>query len=117
MGSLIEICLNRSRTILMILALVLISGSVAYVTIPKEASPDITVPYVYVSMHHEGISPEDAERLLVRPMEQELRGLDGLKEMTATAYESGANVMLEFEAGMDINPVITGGYGGLISGS
>lgn len=107
MGNLIEICLNRSRTILMILALILISGTVSYVTIPKEASPDITIPYVYVSLHHEGISPEDAERLLVRPMEQELRGLDGLKEMSATAYESGANLLLEFEAGLEIDPVLT----------
>jgi multidrug efflux pump len=107
MGGLIEICLNRSRTILLILALILISGTVSYVTIPKEASPDITIPYIYVSLHHEGISPEDSERLLVRPMEQELRGLDGLKEMTANAYESGANLLLEFEAGLDIDPILT----------
>ena len=107
MSGFIELCLNRSRTILLILSLILISGTVSYVTIPKEASPDITIPYVYVRMHHEGISPEDAERLLVRPMEQELRGLDGLKEMSATAYEGGANLLLEFEAGLDIDPVLT----------
>jgi multidrug efflux pump len=106
MHGFIEICLNRSRTILLILALILISGAVSYVTIPKESSPDITVPYVYVNMHHEGISPEDAERLLVRPIEQELRGLNGLKEMSATAYESGANLILEFEAGLDIDPIL-----------
>ena len=106
MTGFIATCLNRSRTILLILALILISGTVSYVTIPKESSPDITVPYVYVNMHHEGISPEDAERLLVRPVEQELRGLDGLKEMTATAYESGANLILEFEAGLDIDPIL-----------
>lgn len=106
MNGVLATCLNRSRTVIMILALVLITGTVSYLTIPKEASPDITVPYVYVSMHHEGISPEDAERLLIRPMEQELRGLDGLKEMTATAYQSGANLILEFEAGLDIDPVL-----------
>ena len=50
---------------------------------------------------------EDAERLLIRPIEQELRGLDGLKEMSATAYESGANLILEFEAGLDIDPILT----------
>ncbi|MGC9451406.1 MAG: efflux RND transporter permease subunit, partial [Oceanipulchritudo sp.] len=106
MHGFLETCLNRGRTILLILALILITGSVSYITIPKEAQPDITVPYIYVSLHHEGISPEDAERLLVRPMEQELRGLDGLKEMSATAYESGANLILEFEAGLDIDPVL-----------
>lgn len=106
MTGLLEKTLQRGRTILMILALLLITGSVSYVTIPKEASPDITVPYVYVSMYHEGISPEDAERLLLRPMEQELRGIDGLIEMTASAYEGGGNLILEFEAGQDIDPIL-----------
>ena len=91
--------LGRSRTVVSILVLILIAGAVTYVGIPKESEPDIDIPFIYVSMTHEGISPEDAERLLVRPMEQELRTLDGLKEMKANAYEGGANVMLEFEAG------------------
>lgn len=99
-------CFDRSRTVLLILLLVLITGASSYLTIPKEAQPDVTIPYVYVSMRHEGISPEDAERMLVRPMEQELRGLDGLKEMSATSYEGGANVMLEFEAGQEIDPIL-----------
>ena len=106
MHGLLASCLSRSRTILLMLVLILITGTISYLTIPKEAQPDITVPYVYVSMHHEGISPEDSERLLIRPMEQELRGLDGLKEMNATAYEGGGNLILEFEAGMDIDPVL-----------
>ncbi len=106
MHALLESCLNRGRTVLLVLALVLITGSISYLTIPKEASPDITVPFVYVNLHYEGISPEDAERLLVRPMEQKLRGLEGLKEMTATAFEGGANIILEFEAGLDIDPIL-----------
>jgi multidrug efflux pump len=91
----------RSRTVVLSLLVVLIGGIVAYVTIPKEAEPDIEIPIIYVSIVHEGISPEDAERLLVRPMEQELRSIEGVKEMTANAYEGGANVQLEFDAGID----------------
>ena len=52
-------------------------------------------------MKYDGISPEDAERLLLKPMESELRGIEGVKEMRATAYEGGANVTLEFTAGFD----------------
>ena len=37
----------------------------------------------------------------MRPMEQELRSIEGIKEMTANAYEGGANVQLEFDAGVD----------------
>ena len=89
------------RTALLALLFIVLSGLSAYLAIPKEAEPDIEIPIVYVSIDHEGISPEDSERLLVRPMEQELRSIEGVKEMTANAYEGGANVQLEFDAGID----------------
>ncbi len=98
---LIETVMSRSRTVVLCLILVLVAGIVAYVTIPKEAEPDIEIPIFYVSIKHDGISPEDSERLLVRPMEQELRSIEGIKEMTANAYEGGANVQIEFDAGVD----------------
>ena len=101
MYALIDAALHRSRTTLMVLVLILISGSVAYVNIPKEADPDVNIPILYVSMKYDGISPEDAERLLLKPMESELRSIEGVKEMRATAYEGGANVTLEFTAGFD----------------
>ena len=101
MRALIDAALGRSRMMLAALALILIWGSVAYVTIPKEANPDVNIPIIYVLMTHEGISPEDGERLLVRPMEQELRTVEGVKEMRSTAREGSASVLLEFEAGFD----------------
>jgi len=101
MNALIDAALTHARTVLASLFLILLSGSVAYVEIAKEAEPDINIPIIYVSMSHEGISPEDAERLLIRPMEQELRQIEGVKEMRASGYEGGANVTLEFEAGFD----------------
>jgi len=98
---LIDAALGRTRTILLSLAVILIAGASIYGSIPKEAQPDIEIPVIYVRMHHEGISPEDAERLLVRPMEQELRGLEGVKELSGEAYEGGASVTVEFYAGID----------------
>lgn len=102
----IDAAMTRSRTVLLTLTTVLVAGLVAYLTIPKEAEPDIEIPFIYVSMVHEGISPEDSERLLVRPVEQELRSIEGVKEMTANAYEGGGNVQLEFIAGIDTNQAL-----------
>jgi multidrug efflux pump len=107
MNALIDAALGHSRTVILTLVLILVAGAVAYVEIPKEADPDINIPIIYVSMTHEGISPEDAERLLIRPMEKELRGIDGVKEITASGYEGGANVTLEFEAGFDADKALT----------
>lgn len=101
MNALIAAAFARPRTVVLGLVAILIAGIVAYGDIPKESSPDITIPTIYVSMTHRGISPEDAERLLVKPMEQELRSIEGLKEMRATASEGHASVILEFEAGFD----------------
>lgn len=101
MKNLIEASLTHTRTVLSIFILLLISGWVTYQTIPKEANPDVTIPFIYVSIIHDGISPEDAERLLVRPMEIELRSIEGVKEMSAVASEGHASVTLEFIAGMD----------------
>ncbi|MGO2319882.1 MAG: efflux RND transporter permease subunit, partial [Vibrio toranzoniae] len=102
MYSIIDAALSRSRTMLSLLVLIIVAGVVTYITIPKESSPDITIPIIYVSVGHQGISPTDAERLLVRPIEQELRSIEGVKEMTATAAEGHASVVLEFNVGVDL---------------
>ena len=106
MKVLIENAIVHSRTVLATLSLLLVSGAVAYFNVPKEAAPDINIPIIYVQMNHEGISPEDAERLLIRPVEQELRGIEGVKEMRAKGYEGGASVTLEFDAGFDADKAL-----------
>lgn len=106
MTALIDHAVGRSRTVLAILVFILIAGSFAYRDIPKESQPDISIPIIYVTVSHDGISPEDAERLIIRPLEQEMRGIEGIKEMRSTGYEGGANVLLEFEAGFDADTAL-----------
>ena len=101
MKTLINLAFARPRTILLLLGILLVGGVSAFISIPKEAEPDVPIPFIYVSVLHEGISPTDAERLLIRPLEKELQALEGLKEMTATASEGYASVSLEFDAGFD----------------
>ena len=101
MRSLINAAIDSPRLVLMLLALILVSGAVTYVNIPKEADPDVPIPYVNVYVPHEGISPEDAERLLVRPVEQALRAIEGVKKVTANAGQGYGSITLEFEAGLD----------------
>ena len=101
MNALIDAALARSRSVLLLLALVLVAGAVSYGTIPKESEPDVAIPIIYVTVSHDGISPEDAEQLLVQPLEKELRSIEGIKELTAVAAEGHASVILEFEAGFD----------------
>ncbi|MEQ6885677.1 efflux RND transporter permease subunit [Salicola sp. Rm-C-2C1-2] len=106
MRRLINAALDRARTTILTLIFLMIAGILAFQTIPREANPDIPIPMIYVSMALEGVSPEDGERLLVRPMEQELRSLEGVEQMSATASEGHASVMLEFDAGFDADQAL-----------
>ncbi len=101
MERIIRAAMDRSRATVIVLAILWLGGYSAFVSMPKESNPDVTVPFIYISVVHEGIAPEDSERLLIRPLEQELRSLEGLKEMTAVAAEGYASITLEFQAGFD----------------
>src|SRR5262245_19340499 len=97
----IDYAIGRARLTIATLLFLLIAGMVAYVTIPKEAEPDIRIPIIYVQLSQRGISPEDSERLLLRPVETQLKSVGNVKEMRSTAFEGGGFVLLEFEAGFD----------------
>ncbi|MEM7318795.1 MAG: efflux RND transporter permease subunit, partial [Pseudomonadota bacterium] len=101
MTGIVDWAASRARMVLAFIALSLIIGGFAYVNLPKEGEPDIDIPLLYVSVSFPGISAEDSENLLVKPMETELADLDGLKEMTAIASENHASALLEFDFGWD----------------
>ena len=101
MIAMLENVLDRPRTVLTLMLVIIAAGVMSYIAIPKEANPDIDVPVFYVSVGQNGVSPEDAERLLVRPLETQLQGLDGLEEITAIASEGHAGIVLEFDIAFD----------------
>ncbi|WP_417272447.1 efflux RND transporter permease subunit [Celeribacter halophilus] len=101
MTGLVDWAGERARMILAFIALTLIAGAYAYVSLPKEGEPDIEIPGLYVAVPFPGISAEDAEKLLVKPMETEFSDLDGLDSMSATASEGYGGIWLEFEFGWD----------------
>ena len=106
MTGLVDWAAARARMVLAFIALSLLAGGMAYVGLPKEGEPDIEIPAIFVSVPFPGISAEDSETLLVKPMETELSDLDGLKTMTATAAEGYAGVALEFEFGWDKTKIL-----------
>ncbi len=106
MTGIVDWAAGRARMILAFIALSLLAGGFAYVGLPKEGEPDIEIPAIVISVPFPGISAEDSEKLVVKPMETELSDLDGLKEMTATAAEGYANIVLEFDFGWDKTKIL-----------
>src|SRR5918992_1598573 len=101
MSKFIDYAISHARLTIALLLFLLLAGFISYVTIPKEAEPDVRIPIIYVQLAQRGISPEDSERLLLRPIETQLKSVANVKEMRSTAFEGGGYVLLEFEAGFD----------------
>jgi multidrug efflux pump len=98
----LEVAVKNARLTITALLFFLVAGALAYINIPKEAEPDVQIPVIYVSLHLQGISPEDAERLLVRPVETQIKNIKGIDKITSNAYQGGGNVVIEFEPDADL---------------
>jgi len=106
MTGLIDAAFSRMRVVMTAFVVVIIFGLVSYNTIPREAEPDIPAPFVLVTLPLPGISPEDGERLLVRPTELELQSIEGLVQMDALAYDGAAQIILEFQTTIDVDQAV-----------
>jgi multidrug efflux pump len=97
MKNYIDAAVSRSRTTLSVFVATMITGFVCYLAIPAELNPDVEVPIVITTIIHQGISPEDAERLLAKPAELELKTVDGITEITSFSSENAATIVTEFD--------------------
>lgn len=106
MNSLIDGAIDKSRMIMVILLFALVAGSLTYINLPKESEPEIPLPFVGVTIPLEGASPEDVERLIIKPAETQLQTIEGLTQITSTASEGAGLVTLEFETNVDIDQAL-----------
>jgi multidrug efflux pump len=106
MTGFIDAAIARSRTTMLLMGLIVLAGVVSRAALPIANDPHIVLPYFYIGIAHEGISPEDAERLLIQPTEIELRKIEGIKEVRSTASEGYATLFVEFEAEVDLDSAL-----------
>ncbi len=106
MNALIDGAIGRARMVIAILICAVLAGTVTYIRLPKEADPDIPIPFVAITVPLAGVTPEDAERLLVRPIEQEIQSLEGLKTFRSFGAEGAAQLLLEFEIDVDVDQAV-----------
>ena len=74
----------------------------AYINIPKESFPDISLPNIYVSVVYPGTSPKDMENLVVRPIEKQCKGIAGVKRIKSNSLQDFANVVVEFNSDVKV---------------
>ncbi len=88
----------KYRTSIVVLTLILVVGGLlSYLTIPKESAPSIEFPNIVVTTIYPGASPDDIESLITQKIEQEIQGVNGIKEIRSTSVEGVSTVIIEFD--------------------
>jgi multidrug efflux pump len=103
----VKLAIRNARLTISVLIFLILAGAFAYQSIPREAEPDVAIPIIYVSLAYQGISPEDSERLLLRPVETRMKSLKGVKEMRSAAFQGGGFVLIEFDPSQDLQAALT----------
>ena len=93
--------IQHKTTVIILTVIIVFVGTSAYLTMPREAAPDISFPYIFVVSNYSGTSPADMESLVTRPIERKLKGITGIKKMTSTSKEGLSMIVIEFNLDVD----------------
>ena len=83
-------------TVYILTLLIVITGVIAYTTMPREDFPEIIENKVYVSSVFPGNSAEDVEKLIVKPLEKEIKNISGVEKVTASSFQDYGMIIVEF---------------------
>ena len=100
------LAIKNKTTVYIFTALLVLFGIFSYNQMPREAMPEIVVPYIFVQTVYPGNSPVDIENLITRPIEQELKGLKGIKKVSSASYQDVSTVFIEFNTNITIKQAL-----------
>ena len=103
---LIDYAVRRRITVYVLVLMCVFMGAYSYVNLPREAAPDIPIPYIIVSTPYIGASPQDVENLVTRYIEKKLQGLENVKELRSTSMEGLSSINIEFNPSVDIDEAL-----------
>ena len=83
-------------TVYILTLLIVITGVIAYTTMPREDFPEIIENKVYISSVFPGNSAEDVEKLIVKPLEKEIKNISGVDKVTASSFQDYGMIVVEF---------------------
>jgi multidrug efflux pump len=101
-----DVSIDNRTSVFIIVVIIVILGLSAYLTLPRESSPDISIPLVIVSTPYFGVSPEDIETLITQKIEKEINSISEVKEITSSSFEGYSLIRVEFESGYDIDQAV-----------
>ncbi|HET9049489.1 MAG TPA: efflux RND transporter permease subunit [Chiayiivirga sp.] len=94
--SIVELSLRRPVSVIMFFVSLLVIGLIAAVRLPLEQLPEVSAPFLAINLPYAGSTPQEVERTVVRPVEEALATLSGIKTMRSSARADGGSVFVEF---------------------
>lgn len=94
--SVAQLSIKRPVTTVMLFVSLFVVGLIAALRLPLEAFPEVSPPFIFVQMPYAGSTPEEVERTVVRPVEEALSTMSGIKRMDSEARADGGNIFLQF---------------------
>lgn len=98
---------DNKVTVYIVTLLIVITGLIAYVTMPREDFPEIIENKVYVSTVFPGNSAEDVEKLVIKPLEKEFKNISGVQKMTSSSFQDYGMIIVEFDDKISIEDAKT----------
>lgn len=95
-------CIDNATSIYVFATLIIFAGLTVYNNLPKELYPDVVVPTISIVTIYPGASPEDIETLITKPIEKQVKGLNGVKKVTSNSLSDVSIMTVEF--GTDRDP-------------
>lgn len=94
--------IDNRISIFVLAFIILLFGVISYNSIPKEQFPEIIIPTVLVNTSYPGTSPSDIENLVTRPLEKNLKGINGVKDIKSSSVQDFSSIVVEFHTGIKI---------------
>ena len=102
-----SLALNNKTSVFLLTGIIVIFGLISYIGMSREQFPEVVIPTAYINTIYPGNSPTDIENLITRPLEKELKSIDGMKKMTSTSSQDVSVIIMEFEETVDISEALT----------
>src|SRR6187551_2740595 len=83
-------------TVYILTFIIVITGIYSYVTMPRESFPEIIENKIYISSVFPGNSAEDVEKLIIKPLEKEIKNISGVEKITSSSFQDYGMIVVEF---------------------
>jgi len=94
--------IDNKLSIYVLVIIIAVFGLFNYLTIPKEQFPEIVIPNIIVNTVYPGTSPADIENLITRPIEKNIKAINGVKKITSRSVQDFSAIVVEFNTGVDV---------------